>query len=327
MTASQSWLPTYVKRAAVSRRAFLKATAAGAGAAALIACGGGGGGSTFKFDDAGTARQPGTVWRTENDFKLADETKEAVRGGIYRGNQTGDMSGHFDAIALMGSEVPFRDHMYEQLTQRNRRPGVDPASKEGYFAVSGLAENWEFADAGLTVNFTMRKNVKFHNIAPVNGRVMDIDDWRTSTQRHQELGVYRNFMNQVVDRVEYPDATHMVWRMKYPYAPLYEVLPIAEWGYPIQPKELNRDPDLARRVAIGTGFKILDKFQPSITHEYKKFPEYWGGDPFIDRWHFPIIPEYSNRYAQFVNGNITTFTPTARDVLQVAKDVPGAVII
>jgi ABC-type transport system substrate-binding protein len=100
-----------------------------------------------------------------------------------------------------------------------------------------------------------------------------------------------------------------------------------EFAYQIQPKELNADPDQARRIAVGTGFKILDKYQPSITFEYKKYAEYWGGDPFIDRWHFPIIPEYSNRYAQFANGNITTFTPTAREVLQTAKDVPGAVIV
>lgn len=71
----------------------------------------------------------------------------------------------------------------------------------------------------------------------------------------------------------------------------------------------------------------LDKFQPSITHEYKKFSEYWGGEPFINRWHFPLIPEYANQYAQFTQGSIIKFTPTPRDVIQVSKDVPGAVII
>jgi ABC-type transport system substrate-binding protein len=41
----------------------------------------------------------------------------------------------------------------------------------------------------------------------------------------------------------------------------------------------------------------------------------------------PIIPEYSNRYAQFVTGNIMQFSPTARDVLALAKDAPEAVIV
>jgi ABC-type transport system substrate-binding protein len=61
--------------------------------------------------------------------------------------------------------------------------------------------------------------------------------------------------------------------------------------------------------------------------EYRKHPNYWGGDPFIDRWHASIVPEYSNRYAQFITGNIMDFTPTARDVLLLAKDAPGAVIV
>jgi peptide/nickel transport system substrate-binding protein len=325
--ATQSWLPTYVRRP-VSRRGFLKASAAGAGAAALIACGGSDGGSGLKFDDASNARQPGTVWRVENDWKLADETKEAVRGGIYRGIETSDMSGHFDSIALMGSEVPFAGHVYEQLMARNRRPGVDPNTEEGQSPVPALAQDWEISSDGLTVTYTLRPNVKFHNAPPVNGRVMDMDDWKTSQERHLAIGVYRNFIGEILDKTEYPDARHMVWKLKFPYAPLVERMGGGhEFAYQVQPKELNADPDQARRIAVGTGFKILDKYQPSISFEYRKFAEYWGGDPFIDRWHFPIIPEYANRYSQFLNGNITSFTPTAREVLQTAKDVPGAVIV
>jgi ABC-type transport system substrate-binding protein len=61
--------------------------------------------------------------------------------------------------------------------------------------------------------------------------------------------------------------------------------------------------------------------------EYRKNPDYWGGDPFIDRWSAPIIPEYANQYAQFIRGNITAFTPSAREVLQLARDLPQAVIV
>jgi ABC-type transport system substrate-binding protein len=61
--------------------------------------------------------------------------------------------------------------------------------------------------------------------------------------------------------------------------------------------------------------------------DYRKHAEYWGGDPFIDRWSSPIIPEYSNQYAQFVNGNIISFLPTGRDVLLLARDAPNTVIV
>jgi ABC-type transport system substrate-binding protein len=87
------------------------------------------------------------------------------------------------------------------------------------------------------------------------------------------------------------------------------------------------DPTLAEQQPIGTGHRIVDRHQPSVTVEYRKHPEFWAGDPFIERWHEPIIPEYANQYAQFTRGAITNFTPTARDVMLLQSDVPESVII
>jgi peptide/nickel transport system substrate-binding protein len=174
----------------------------------------------------------------------------------------------------------------------------------------------------------MRQNVKFQNVAPVNGRVMDIDDWKSSYDRHIQAGVYRTALADAgLDKVEFPDNRTMVFRFKAPFVPMVDRAWDSTFMFFILPKELNADPKLAEKTAIGTGYKILDKHQPSITVEYRKHPEYWGGDPFIDRWHEPIIPEYANRYAQFVQGNVTNFRPTARDVMLLKKDVPQAIIV
>jgi peptide/nickel transport system substrate-binding protein len=319
-------LPTYAS-SRITRRRFLGATAAGASAAALIACGGGGGTSSLTLDPAGS-REPGAVWFARNDWKLEEETKQAVRGGIYRGSATADQSGHFDAIALMSSQVPFSAHVQEMLMGRNRGPGIDPTSLEAGNPVGALAESWEIAADALTITFTMRQNVKWHPIAPVNARVMDMDDWKTSLEHHLAVGVYRNAIQEILSTdAQFPDARHMVWKLKTPFAPIFDRIWHDKFAFPLQPKELNMDLRLAESTAIGTGYKILDKFQPSITTEYRKWNQYWGGDPFIDRWHAPIVPEYSNRYSQFVNGNIMDFSPTARDVLLLHKDAPMAVIV
>jgi peptide/nickel transport system substrate-binding protein len=156
---------------------------------------------------------------------------------------------------------------------------------------------------------------------------MDMDDWRTSQERHLAVGFYRVAIGDLLDKAEFPDARRMVWRLKAPFAPIFDRIYHDKFAFPIQPKELNANVTLAEQTAIGTGYKILDRHQPAITMEYRKNPDYWGGDPFIDRWHQPIIPEYSNRYAQFVRGNIMDFTPTARDVLLLHEDAPGAVIV
>jgi peptide/nickel transport system substrate-binding protein len=223
--------------------------------------------------------------------------------------------------------VPFSEHVYEMLMARNRGPGIEPGSVESSRPAGALAESWEISPDGASITFTMRQNVKFHPIAPVNGRVMDMDDWKTSMERHQAVGVYRSAIADILDKVEFTDARHMVWKMKAPFAPIFDRIYHDKFAFPIQPKELNADPNLAAAKGIGTGYKMIDKYQPSIGFEYKKHVDYWGGEPFIDRWHVPIVPEYANRYALFSAQKIIDFTPTARDVLQLHKDAPQAVIV
>ena len=155
---TKSWLPAYAGPR-VSRRGFLRTTGAGTAAAVILACGGGkGGGGALKTDESGTSRQPGTVWFAKNDWKLADETKQAVRGGIYRGVTDADQTGHFDAITLMISQVPVEYHVHELLMAKNRGAGVDPASPAASTPVGSLAESWEFSGDGSAVTFNMRQD-------------------------------------------------------------------------------------------------------------------------------------------------------------------------
>jgi peptide/nickel transport system substrate-binding protein len=325
MVTTASWKARY---ATVSRRKFLAGTAAGiGGAAALVACGGsdGGGGSlTFSADDN---RKPGTVWQRASDWQLPDETKEAVKGGIYRSYLASDQQQSYDALVLAPSQSFYSGQVHEYLMSQNRGPGIDPSSPEAQAPVPALAQNFEISGDGLTVTFTMRQGVKFHPVAPVNGRVMDMTDWKTTLERFLALSAQREPLNDVLDSTTYPDATHMVWKLKYPYKPLLTRIWNERFGFQIMPKEINADTNLQGTVAVGTGFKVLDKHQPSVTMEFRKHTDYWQGEPFIDRWHFPIIPEYANRYSQFVTGNIVEFEPTARDVLAIMRDAPGTVVV
>jgi ABC-type transport system substrate-binding protein len=325
MTSTPTWVAKYNSR--ISRRNLLRGSAAGLGAAAILACGGddsGGGSLTLSSDDA---RKPGTVWSAANDWKLADESKDAVRGGIYRGYIAEDEQQSYDALILAPSQSVYSGHVHEYLMAKNRGPGIDPSSPEADVPVPALASGFEVSGDGMTVTFTMRQGVKFHPVAPVNGRVMDMDDWKTTLERFLASSAQREPLTSVLDRTEYPDATHMVWRLKYPYKPLLTRIHNERFAFQVIPRELNADSNLAATVAVGTGYKILDKHQPSVTMEYRKHADYWGGDPYIDRWHYPIIPEYANRSSQFTTGNIVELYPTARDILTMKRDVPGAVIV
>jgi ABC-type transport system substrate-binding protein len=301
------------------------AAAGGAAAALLAACGGGEGGGTqfIKGDDA---RQPGKVWYGADNWRLEDETKAAVRGGVFRDVATSDLPANMDTNDLATSQVPFSDYTHEFLMAGPDRPGLDPASIEATIATPVLADGWEFSDDGLTVTFSMRQGVKWHNIAPVNGRVMDMDDWKEQDARFRQTSQYRVGMPANVDSATFPDARHMVWHLKTPLAGIGTLIYGPKWTWMLQPKEQHRDLTLAQTKVIGTGYKVMDSYQPSIGFEYSANKDYWAGAPFIDRWREPIIPEYVNRYAQFTTGEIINFTPNARDVVNLAKDAPGAVI-
>jgi ABC-type transport system substrate-binding protein len=310
----------------MNRRRFIGGAAAGSAAAALLAaCGGDGGGTQLiRGDDA---RKPGTVWSAKNNWKLQDETKQAVRGGVFRGVADEDLPQNMDVLTLATSQVPFAYHNHEFLMSGAIRPGLDPASLEAARAIPALAEGWEFSGDGMTLTFTMRQGVKFHNIPPVNGRVMDIEDWKTTDERFRATSQYRVGMPSVVDKATFPDARHMVWHMNSPLAGIESMIYGPKWTWMVQPKEQHRDTALAETKSIGTGYKMMESYQPAVAFNYVKHAEYWGGDPFIERWHVPIIPEASNRYAQFQAGNIVNLTPAAQDVVSLAKSTPNAVIL
>src|SRR5688572_14036081 len=107
-----SYWSTFTAKRRITRRRLLAGAGgvAGAGfAMSLLGCGSDSGGG-FKFEDAATSRQPGTVWQSGNDWKLGDETKEAVKGGIYRSVLNADQAGNFDGLTIAPSQTPYRNH-------------------------------------------------------------------------------------------------------------------------------------------------------------------------------------------------------------------------
>ena len=326
MTATRSWLANYSR---VTRRRFLKGSAAGAGGAFLLACSSGSdSGGPVGTLQAGDVRKPGAVVFSKDAYKLADQTKESVPGGVLTQSMPRDFTENFDVyISLDSVKDHFVEHSYEYLLVPNRGPGIAPGSKEYLTLKGGLAESWEISPDALSLTLTMRHGVKFHSTAPVNGREMNMDDWRSSLARYVAVGSNSPAWNEVIERAEFPDSKRMVLKMKEPYVPLANRLWDYNFGLKVVPKELNEKPDLAATQMIGTGFRMLDKAQPSVTYEFKKFDNYWQGKPLIDRWQFPVIPEYANRYAQFLARNVSGFTPTSRDALKMRSDAPEAIMV
>ena len=89
---------------------------------------------------------------------------------------------------------------------------------------------------------------------------------------------------------------------------------------------LNANGDL-RATPDRYQLRMIDKVQPSVTRDFKRFDEYWRGKPFIERWPYPIIPETANAYSQFIAKNIISVASPTRDVLNLRGDVPATMMV
>lgn len=321
MTAP-TWLPRYART--VTRRRFLQGSVAGASGAFLLACGGDDDGGDLA---AGVKRNPGAVLYDRDYHLWPEESSNAVPGGTYADSEGVDNEQGYDIF--WGSALVTAPETYEFLIRRNRAPGVAVGSLEYNTPQPGLASSYEVSQDGLAVTFKLRPGVKFHRKAPVNGREMNIDDWRTSVQRFEAMHPHATEWLELRDKVEFPDTRTMVVRLKEPYAPFVIRSTEGTIGFSpaIMPRELHEKVELAATVAAGTNFRELVDHQPSRYLAYERFDDYWDGKPFIDRWVEYNIPEPANKSAQFLTQNIISFIPTMREVLQIRTSAPEAMII
>jgi len=302
------------------------ATGFGLGAAFLAACGGGSDdkGSGGVKDASGLLTQP------------ADTTKQAKRGGTIKRN--GNTDGTMDPYQSVGGVSPFLEMVYSRLV--TWKPGMNRPAAEDQL-VGDAAESWEASPDRLTINLKLRQNMKFHNIAPVNGRNLDVEDvlwsWRRFSETSASRGAIANASNPnaPVLSITAPDARTLQIKLKDPITYALSLFGARE-QVNISPKEAANQSVLDLRTQyLGTGPYQIGKYQPSVGFTYKRHPDYCDKEvAFADEIDFPLIPEYAASLAQFRAGNthvmggfniIAAGAPSVRqeDVIALKKDVPA----
>jgi peptide/nickel transport system substrate-binding protein len=171
-------------------------------------------------------------------------------------------------------------------------PGI-PA--QAYIMEGDLAETWKVSDDGKTYTFNLRPDAKWHNVAPLNGRLVTAQDVVWSFERFMKVSPQKSTFDQVAD-VTAPDAKTVVFRLKDVYVPFEAAI-----GSPIfwiMPHEVvEADGDATKRV-IGSGPFIFDKFDSGISYTGKKNPNYYRkGEPHVDEIVNLVIPDDSTAMA------------------------------
>ncbi|MGE0134567.1 MAG: ABC transporter substrate-binding protein [Dehalococcoidia bacterium] len=163
-----------------------------------------------------------------------------------------------------------------------------------------LAESWERSPDGLVLTFKLRPEVRWHNVAPLNGRPFVAEDVAYAYRRYQSEGVHQSIWTEV-DNIEAPDDATVRITLKTPLADFINNL--AGRYQTIFPRELVDDGSIERTV-VGTGPLIFRDAQQTQAVNFDRNPDYWGGPIHVDSFVYRIIPDLNARTAAFRAGQV-----------------------
>ena len=184
----------------------------------------------------------------------------------------------------------------------------------GNIMTPSLAESWTASKDGLTYEFVIRKNAKFHNGDPVTA-----DDVKFSFTRYK--GGSASLLKEKVKDVQVVGANRVRFILKEPWPDFMSFYGTsatgAAWIVPKKYVEKVGD-DGFKKAPVGAGPFKFASFKPGQELALEAFPEYWRKAPTVKRLVMRSIPDESTRAAAVKTGEVDLaylFTgPTAEDL-------------
>ncbi|MEX2372527.1 MAG: ABC transporter substrate-binding protein, partial [Dehalococcoidia bacterium] len=175
-----------------------------------------------------------------------------------------------------------------------------------------LAENWETTDGGQTFVFNLRKGVKFHNKAPVDGREFTADDVIKTVEMYS-AGSQKDVFSAVTS-MDAPDDHTVVFNLNQPLGDF--PLNIGAWSY-IYPAELVDDEERRQEISVGTGPFIQEQWTQRERSSFVRNPEYFEeGLPYLDRIEAYVQSDTNAARAGFTTDNYYHYEARDADDLE-----------
>jgi len=198
---------------------------------------------------------------------------------------------------------------------------VDPNDPGGTKPFASLAESWTVSSDGLTYTFKIRTGVKFHD-----GSEMTSKDVKASYDKiifpPPGVGSTRKGQYSAVAAVEAPNATTIVFKLKYPSGSLLAGLS-SPYNFIYKADILAKDPNWYEKNIMGTGpFTFVEHVKGSHVVG-KKNPNYWDkGKPYLDGFRAIFMRDSAAQVAavrsERAHIQFRGFTPKDRDNLKAA---------
>lgn len=247
-----------------------------------------------------------------------DDGGTGAAGGIARIPYPEPGSG-FDPILTEDSQTHILRNMTNSFLLRSAvGPDFAPGNTQ---VVADLATDMpEITDGGTTYIFKLRSGVKFHNVAPMNGRELTADDVVYTYDRARvEPSVYADALESIVS-VDAVDSLTVRFTLANPYAPaLGTFFGLQGQTYQILAPELETVTGGLERAEslIGTGPFMIDTIQPGTQYILKKNPDYFrSGRPLLDEVRLDTGSDPSRVAALFLSGDLDIRTNISLDEVE-----------
>src|SRR3954453_2966780 len=182
--------------------------------------------------------------------------------------------------------------------------------------VGDVAQSWTVSPDGLTYEFKLRDNVRFHD-----GSLLTSRDVKATYDKiiFPPAGVVsaRQASYTAVERVDAPDARTVVFHLKYPQAGMLANL-ASPWNYLYKAEILEQDPRWYEKNIMGTGPFRFVEYVPGSHWVGKRTEDYFVSDgPYLDSFRAIFIRDTSAQVAAVRGGRAAIefrgFAPPARD--------------
>ncbi len=184
--------------------------------------------------------------------------------------------------------------VYSRLLRFSTGPDIQTPS----LAVEcDLCETWDW-ESPTTLRVTLREDIRWQVIAPVNGRLLTVGDVLASFERQRTPGWPNAPLLQNVESME-ADGNAVVFNLRSPDADF--LLALADGHSKVLPVELTSRDDLGDGPFIGSGPWVLDAAESNTRYAFSANQNYFErGFPYLERLNIFVLPDEGTRRAAFL---------------------------
>jgi peptide/nickel transport system substrate-binding protein len=192
----------------------------------------------------------------------------------------------------------------------------------GNIVTPSLAESWSASKDGLTYEFVIRKNARFHDGSPVTA-----EDVKFTFERYK--GASAKLLKDKVKEVQVvaPHRVRFVLREAWPdFMSFYGTSATgAAWIVPKKYVEKVGE-DGFKQAPVGAGPYRMVSFKPGVELVLEAFPDYWRKAPAVKRLVMRTITDESTRAAAVKTGEVDVAYLFGGPVAEDLKRTPGVQI-